>query len=238
MISKKTACFVVVCMAFVSAKMFAASVLLDCFSLGGTAATLTAEGEYYLSWRIPDQFTGSIMPQYVDSGFKVMRSGANTQLTDYLHVPEFVGLWMQVAIGDIIDQMTFENAITVFSNGLAPFESGRVQTPISVSGNQNIYLAFVSYSVYLDTAAPTGYSIDKSNPYLGWVGLNVNRGTVSLIGSYVDLDGTPIIAGQYASAIPEPSSVLLLLVGGAVLGLRRRKRFTSSAPPRALPARS
>ena len=204
-------------------QMYAASVLIDCFGLSGTAATLTVEGEYYLSWRIPEQFTGSIMPQYVDSGFKSVRSGANTQLTDYYHVPEFVGLWMQVAIGDIVDQMTFENAITIFSDGLAPFESGRVQAPISVSGNQNIYLGFVSYSVYLDTTAPTGYSIDKSNPYLGWVGLNVNRGTVSLIGSYVDLDGAPIIAGQYASAIPEPSSALLLLLGGAVLGLWRRR---------------
>jgi len=119
--------------------------------------------------------------------------------------------------------MTFENAITVFSDGLAPFESGRVQTPISVSGNKDIYLAFVSYSVYLDTTAPTGYSIDKSNPYLGWVGLNVNRGTVSLIGSYVDLDGNSIIAGQYASAIPEPTAGLLLLMGVAALALRRRR---------------
>ena len=204
-------------------QMYAASVLIDCFSLSGTAATSTAEGEYYLSWKVPEQISGSIMPQYVDSGFKSVRSGANTQLTDYSHVPEFVGLWMQVAIGDIVDQMTFENAITVFSDGLAPFESGRVQTPISVSGNKDIYLAFVSYSVYLDTTAPTGYSIDKSNPYLGWVGLNVNRGTVSLIGSYVDLDGNPIIAGQYASAIPEPTAGLLLLVGGAILGLRRRR---------------
>ena len=209
--------------AFNVSQLYAASVLIDCFGLSGTAATLTAEGEYYLSWRIPEQFTGSIMPQYVDSGFKSVRSGANTQLTDYYHVPEFVGLWMQVAIGDIVDQMTFENAITVFSDGLAPFESGRVQTPISVSGNKDIYLAFVSYSVYLDTTAPTGYSIDKSNPYLGWVGLNVNRGTVSLIGSYVDLDGNSIIAGQYASAIPEPTAGLLLLMGVAALALRRRR---------------
>ena len=100
--------------AFNVSQLYAASVLIDCFGLSGTAATLTAEGEYYLSWRIPEQFTGSIMPQYVDSGFKSVRSGVNTQLTDYYHVPEFVGLWMQVAIGDIVDQMTFEKAMQVF----------------------------------------------------------------------------------------------------------------------------
>ena len=227
--SKRMVCFTVVCLALVSARMYAASVLIDCFSLNGTAPTSTSEGEYYLSWRIPDQITGSFMPHYVDSGFKVVRSGANTQLTDYLHVPEFVGLWMQVAIGDIIDQMTFENAVAVFSNGLAPFESGRIQTPISVSGNQDIYLAFASYSLYIDTTAPTGYSIDKSNPHLGWVGLNVNRGSVSLIGSYVDIDGNPIIAGQYASTVPEPCGGVLLLVGGAALGLRRRRQPSALA---------
>jgi MYXO-CTERM domain-containing protein len=45
----------------------------------------------------------------------------------------------------------------------------------------------------------------------------------SLLGSYADLDGYPIIAGQYASAIPEHCGGVLLLAGGALLALRRRR---------------
>ena len=210
--------------AFHFSQMYAASALIDCFSFSGTAATSTAEGEYYLSLKVPEQTSGSLMPQYVDTGFKVKLNGTSTQLSDYLHVSEFVGLWMQVAIDDIVDQMAFDNAVSVFSDGLAPFESGREQNPISVSGNQDIYLAFASYSVVIDTTMPSGYRVDKSNPYFGWVGLNVNRGSVSLLGSYADLDGYPIITGQYASAIPEPCGGVLLLVGGALLALRRRRR--------------
>ena len=69
----------------------------------------------------------------------------------------------------------------------------------------------------------SGWNIDGGNPYFGWVGLNVNQGEVTLLGSYVDLDRNPVIAGRYESLIPEPSSARLLLVGGALRALRRRR---------------
>ena len=97
--------------------------------------------------------------------------------------------------------------------------------PIVVNGNQDIYLAVASYWARPDGSTPSGQNIDRNNPYFGWVGLNVNQGVVSLLGSYVDLDHNPVIAGQYESLIPEPSAALLLLVGGALLALRRRRQM-------------
>ncbi len=200
----------------------AANVLWDCFGLSGTAATVTSEGEYCLSWRMPGENPYKGYIQYVDTYFTVSRSGTKTTLTDHAHVMSFAGLWMPVVLDSIVDQAIFDNATSLFADSLPMGEPMRQTDSVVVSGNQDVYLAFVSYWVCPDASTPSGYNIDKDNPYFGWVGLNVNRGEVSLLGSYVDLDHNPVIAGKYESLIPEPSSALLLLVGGALLALRRR----------------
>ena len=202
----------------------AANALWNCFELSGTAATTTTEGEYGLSWRMPGENPYKGYIQYVDTYFTVSRSGTKTTLTDYAHVMSFAGLWMQVALECIVDQAAFDNATSLFADSLPMGEPMRQTDSVVVNGNQDVYLAFVSYWAYHDPSTPSGYNIDKGNPYFGWVGLNVNRGEVSLLGSYVDLDHNPVIAGQYESVIPEPSSGLLLLVGGALLALRRQKK--------------
>ena len=203
----------------------AANVLWDCFELGGTAATLNSDGEYYLGWKMPGQnpYDGSV--QYMDSGFLVSRSSKNTILTDYYHIVECAGMWTQVALDCIIDQTTFDNATSLFADSLPMGEPMRQTDSVVVNGGQDVYLAFVSYWARRDASTPSGYNIDKDNPYFGWVGLNVNQGEVTLLGSYVDLDHNPVIAGRYESLIPEPSSALLLLVGGALLALGRRKCY-------------
>ena len=203
--------------------LWAANALWDCFGLSGSAATTTTDGEYYLAWQMPgnNPYNGYI--QYADTGFIVSRSGTTTTLTDHEHVLSSVVNWMQIASGVVVDQILFDNAISLFadSSQLVTGEPSSRMDSIAVNGNQDIYLAFASYWGRPDSSTVSGYNFDLDNPYFGWVGLNVNRGTVTLLGSYVDLDHNPVVAGQYESLIPEPSSSVLLLVGVALLALRR-----------------
>ena len=68
------------------------------------------------------------------------------------------------------------------------------------------------------------YRPDPSYIY-GWVEIVVaSDGRISLGRSALDLDGGPMIVGggAWEGATPEPASGLLLLLGGALLALRRR----------------
>ena len=106
-------------------------------------------------------------------------------------------------------------------------DDGRYLGPneITVDANVGLYLAFVCSDV-------TGYSSPDRAPYVyGWVELAVDGdGNVVVLSSAADLDGGPMIVGGGAwTGIPEPSGGMLMLLGLAALGLRRRE-FSVPSP--------
>ncbi len=87
---------------------------------------------------------------------------------------------------------------------------------VSASLDSSVYMMFV-------------FSDDMVHPHdpsyiYGWVEIAVSAdGTLSLGRSAIDLDGGPMIVGggAWEGATPEPASGVLLLIGGALLALRR-----------------
>ena len=106
----------------------------------------------------------------------------------------------------------------VDSDGNQPSSTALTQTDISAY-ESDAYLFYVEMSNYnngnYDTVA-TGYkwSYDElvSSGYVAANPLDVNNVIAAASGS------------NFGSAIPEPSSGLLLLIGGAMLALRRRRQ--------------
>ena len=159
---------------------------------------------------------------FVDLSVDVHRDGINTTLTANPHdvVLSFMGNWVVATLGDIAMESTTRHLADYFMHCYTDGESPTLSaTSLSVNGSQNVYLMF--------STSGFGETPESDYPYYyGWVELLIDRGTVSLIHSAIDLDGGPIIVGG-GSAVPEPSSVLLLLVGSALLALKRRKCYNA-----------
>ena len=160
---------------------------------------------------------------FVDLSVDVHRDGINTTLTANPHdvVLSFMGNWVVATLGDIAMESTTRHLADYFMHCYTDGESPTLSaTSLSVNGSQNVYLMF--------STSGFGETPESDYPYYyGWVELLIDRGTVSLTHSAIDLDGGPIIVGG-GSTIPEPSSVLLLLVGGALLALKRRRDSPTS----------
>ena len=99
---------------------------------------------------------------------------------------------------------------------------------IFIDVGESVFLAFGNQRYNPDNPYPTTY---------GWVelGLNENGDLVALSSAW-DQDGNPLVVGL--GATPEPSSGLLLLVGGALLALRRKEHGSRTRAVGVVPARS
>lgn len=127
----------------------------------------------------------------------------------------FFGNWIQAYAGDIVSDRSFANDTTdmVYTEG----SEGTLIVSFGASAvadvGDHLYLAF-----------KCGYEnseMEVSDPVYGWVSFAVGRdGSLEYSHSAWDLDGGAMIVGS--GAIPEPSSGLLLLMGFAVLSLKRK----------------
>ena len=149
-------------------------------------------------------------------------------------VPEFLGNWVVSSPGNIVNETTTRHLNNylyhayidnTYQNTGQPAVIGTDDGPlvsggsVSIRKDSDVYLAFAVESMGI---------IEGKEPeiYYGWLQLLVGTdGQVSVGASAIDLDGGPMIVGG-GSAIPEPSTALLLFVGGALLALRRRRKMT------------
>lgn len=121
--------------------------------------------------------------------------------------------WALALYGDIVCETTFEN--------LRPVELFYYNDPVNIDGTlvdnpSDFYMAFKVSEVLKDS---TGYVEGMS--WYGWVHVSMDENLeMTLLGADINLYGGAVIVG----AIPEPSDGMLLLIGAAALGLRRRSR--------------
>jgi len=144
--------------------------------------------------------------------------------------PQNFSMWVrEMAYGDVVD------AESMLGDGLTYF----YHTEKGLSGVDSDYGLSLHPNVYL--AMCTEVEGEVPQYVYGWVELGWNGDGWNengwppgpeVLSSAWDLDGGPMIVGGGSAQTPEPSSALLLLVGGALLALRRDARF-GARPSRA-----
>ncbi len=128
--------------------------------------------------------------------------------------------WALALYGDIASETTFNpdslNRIEDFYGD----DSGRYTGGTLVENPDDFYMAFKVSEVLLDE----NYDYYEGQTWYGWVHVSIDENLeMSLLGDGINLYGGAVTVGEGAS--PEPASGLLLLVGGALLALRRRKNL-------------
>ena len=124
--------------------------------------------------------------------------------------------WAIVSYGEIVDETTFHDATRQVALFYGDAEYASISGTV-VENPDDFYMAFKISEVLDD-----GNDYVAGQTWYGWVHVSVDDTDLkmTLLGSGINLYGGAVTVG----AIPEPSSALLLLIGGAVLGLRRRRR--------------
>ena len=124
----------------------------------------------------------------------------------------FGGNWVQANPGDVAMESTTRHLDEYFMHcWIDDADPMCSATPLTVRGEKDVYLMFATQVV---NEYPNYYNY-------GWVQLRVTPDDVLLVHSAINLDGEPIIVGT--GNVPEPSSFLLLAVGGVILALTRAR---------------
>ena len=174
---------------------------------------LTMDGSIYyppLDGQAAGYYGGDITPEI---GFLYNRNqqGRITSITaarELMNCGANANTWALANYGDeLITSADFLAKTSVFENTIA----------VPTNGTE-FYLAF--QGILLDYDEQIGMT---ELPYYGWVSLGITRTDGLYVnGSAVSI-GTPIAVGSYSAlSTPEPTSSLLVLVGSALLLIRRR----------------
>lgn len=126
--------------------------------------------------------------------------------------------WALALYGDVVSEVTFDSFVRIEdfynSDPNAPYTGGtKIENP------SDFYMVFKASEVLLEDRE---YVAGQS--WYGWVHVSIDENLdMTLLEDGINLDGGPVVVGGGDFAIPEPSSALLLLVGGAMLALMRGK---------------
>ena len=196
-----------------------------CSNVGAATAYWTglhlSQGEGYGSDTVNYTFTGYVYGEngelgrcfsdiygHMENGrFYLKQMDFSVEMMD----PTFI--WWSLALyGDIVGEATFgsHRPVEPFYSGADENKGGTlVETP------DDFYMVFKVSEVLSDS---TGYV--EGMTWYGWAHVSVDASLgMTLLDSGIDLYGGAVTVG---ASIPEPSGGVLLLLGLAALGLRRR----------------
>ena len=121
-----------------------------------------------------------------------------------------ISRWAPVLLGTIIDETTFYDAAVI----PLTFQDDYDGNGIEVRDYSDFYMAF-----RVTEPIVRGEDVLEGMSWYGWVHVSIDDDLrMTLLGADINLTGGAVTVG---GATPEPSSALLLLVGGALLALRR-----------------
>ena len=131
--------------------------------------------------------------------------------------------WWAIALyGEIVSEETFGSLVAI-----EDFYGNDISTGGTLVENSSDFYMALKVSEVLMGA--DNYEVGQS--WYGWVHVSIDDDLhMNLLGADINLTGGAVTVG----ATPEPSSALLLLVGGALLALRRSRnvRFDLSTCPK------
>lgn len=137
-----------------------------------------------------------------------------TAIWDYVNVGNPCAIWVLASAGDLLTSIQDFQSHQLIFDCLTDFD-------FETSSTGTISLSNQTQSYYLAIIGDAGHDYGTKNPYWGWVELEGNRAEgLSIVASALSFDAPLIVGGGFA-AIPEPTSGLLLLIGSAMLLIRR-----------------